>query len=66
LGGCGTGIDGKNKLGHLSSCPVIFYFLHALPAPPFCQSFPWGLPLSLRDKYGINTDEIRIDPVFIP
>ncbi|MDD4224652.1 MAG: hypothetical protein PHD87_08725 [Candidatus Cloacimonetes bacterium] len=24
------------------------------------------LPLSLRDKYGINTDEIRIDPVFIP
>ncbi|MDD4223971.1 MAG: sigma-70 family RNA polymerase sigma factor [Candidatus Cloacimonetes bacterium] len=25
-----------------------------------------SLPASIRDKYGINTDFIRIDPVFIP
>ncbi len=27
---------------------------------------PRWLPLSIRNKYGINTDEIRIDSVFIP
>ncbi len=25
-----------------------------------------SLRRSIRNKYGINTDEIRIDPVFIP
>jgi len=30
------------------------------------RQYPAWLPFTLRDKYGINTDEIRIDPVFIP
>jgi len=31
------------------------------------ECFQASRPLrSIRDKYGINTDEIRIDPVFIP
>ncbi len=30
-------------------------------------NYPLNRPLrSIRDKYGINTDFIRIDPVFIP
>jgi len=55
-----------NFLGCDGSISFLAGFTARLRAMETPSKKPIRPPASLRDKYGINTDDIRIDPVFIP